>query len=83
MMLAPHVPFDPEESPLSYAARLAGIHTGGRLIPFLRDLEFEPEDMVSNKEEALSPLAICTPTLRCRSGGGPMFSVVSWSPRSS
>jgi len=57
MMLAPHVPFDPEESPLSYAARLAGIHTGGRLIPFLRDLEFEPEDMVSNKEEALSRLA--------------------------
>lgn len=56
-MLAPHVPFDPEESPLSYAARLAGIHTGGRLIPFLRDLEFEPEDMAANKEEALSRLA--------------------------
>lgn len=56
-MLAPQIPFDPRESPLSYAARLAGVHTGDRLVPFLRDVEIEPEDMAANKEEALSRLA--------------------------
>lgn len=56
-MLAPHIPFDPQESPLSYAARLAGLHADDRLVPFLRDVEIEPEDMAANKEEALSRLA--------------------------
>jgi len=31
-MLAPHIPFDQEESPLSFAAFLAETHTGGRLV---------------------------------------------------
>ena len=48
-MLAPHIPFDPQESPLSYAARLAGVHAEDRLVPFLRDVEIEPEDMAANK----------------------------------
>ena len=56
-MLAPHIPFDPQESPLSYAARLAGVHAEDRLVPFLRDVEIEPEDMAANKYEALSRLA--------------------------
>ncbi|PFG63990.1 TniQ protein [Thioclava sp. ES.031] len=56
-MLAPQIPFDPQESPLSYAARLAGVHTGGRLVQFLKDFGIEPQDMAANKDEALSLLA--------------------------
>ncbi|WP_422072041.1 TniQ family protein [Tranquillimonas rosea] len=56
-MLTPHIPFDPEESPLSYAAGLAGVHIGDRLVRFLRDFEIEPQDMAANKEGALRRLA--------------------------
>lgn len=56
-MLVPHIPFDPEESPLSFAAFLARVHIGGRLVQFLRDTEIELEDMAANKEEALARLA--------------------------
>lgn len=56
-MLAPHIPFDPAEGPLSYAARLAGVHTGDRLLQFLKDTGFKPQDMAANKEDALSRLA--------------------------
>lgn len=56
-MLAPQIPFDPQESPLSYAARLAGVHTGGRLVQFLKDFGIEPQNMAANTDEALSLLA--------------------------
>ncbi|MCA2011036.1 TniQ family protein [Cereibacter sphaeroides] len=64
-MLAPHIPFDPAESPLSYAARLAAVHTGDRLLQFLKDTEFHPLDMAANKEEALSRLAELSGTPLC------------------
>ncbi len=56
-MLAPHIPFDQNESPLSFAAFLAETHTGGHLVPFLHDFQVAPEDMASNNEKALSRLA--------------------------
>lgn len=56
-MLEPHITFDPNESPLSYVAQLAKMHTGGRSNSFLRDLDIEPADMAAHKEEALGRLA--------------------------
>ncbi|MBE9640579.1 TniQ family protein, partial [Salipiger mangrovisoli] len=56
-MLAPHFPFHPEESPLSFAARLAKLHTGSHLVPFLRDVGIRPEQLATNDEEALRRLA--------------------------
>lgn len=56
-MLAPHFPFHPEESPLSYAACLAKLHTGDRLVSFLRDLEIRPDQMAGNHGPALCHLA--------------------------
>lgn len=56
-MLAPHFPFHPEESPLSYAASLAKLHTGDRLVSFLRDNEIRPDQMAINDGSALCRLA--------------------------
>ncbi|WP_417587228.1 TniQ family protein [Pararhodobacter oceanensis] len=57
MKLAPHILFDPAESPLSFAARLAKIHIGERLVPFLRDIDIDLGDMAANAEKALAQLA--------------------------
>lgn len=56
-MLAPYLPFDAEESPLSYAARLSKFHIGDRLVSFLRDFEIRPEQMALNDGAALDRLA--------------------------
>ncbi|WP_424979978.1 TniQ family protein [Leisingera sp. S232] len=37
--LYPSLPFAPGETPLSWAARLAALHTGGSLRPFLNDMD--------------------------------------------
>lgn len=37
--LYPSLPFAPGETPLSWAARLAALHTGGGLRPFLNDMD--------------------------------------------
>ncbi|PKQ12266.1 MAG: hypothetical protein CVT70_10400 [Alphaproteobacteria bacterium HGW-Alphaproteobacteria-1] len=56
-MLSPHFPFHPEESPLSYAACLAKLHTGDRLLSFLRDMEIRPDQIAVNDGSALCRLA--------------------------
>ncbi|WP_082899084.1 TniQ family protein [Sulfitobacter sp. EhC04] len=56
-MLLPFLPFDPIETPLSYAARLAPHHAAKPLLPFLRDMEIGPEALASSKPEALARLA--------------------------
>ncbi|TYB80521.1 TniQ family protein [Maritimibacter fusiformis] len=56
-MLVPHFPFHPEESPLSYAACLARLHTGDRLVSFLRDVGISPDQMAVNDRTAVSRLA--------------------------
>lgn len=56
-MLAPYLPFNADESPLSFAVRLARFHTGDRLVPFLRDIGVKPEQMQKSETVALSRLA--------------------------
>lgn len=51
--LFPRLPFNADETPLSWAARLAAFHTGGRLMPFLNDLGIALRDLVSGGTEAL------------------------------
>ena len=54
--LFPFLPFDPCETPLSFAARLAAFHTGGRLGPFLNDLGIKPTDLAAGAGGAVERL---------------------------
>lgn len=54
--LFPRLPFIPDETPLSWAARLAAFHTGGRLVPFLNDLGIALMDLVAGATEAITRL---------------------------
>ena len=54
--LFPFLPYDPVETPLSFAARLAALHTGGRLGPFLRDLGIKPIDLAAGAAGAVKRL---------------------------
>lgn len=57
MPLFPHLPFDRDETHLSFAARLAAFHTGGRLAPFLSDLGVKAADYARGLNVAV--LALC------------------------
>ena len=54
--LSPRLPFFPDETPLSWAARLAAFHTGGRLVPFLNDLGIALTELVAGATEAITRL---------------------------
>lgn len=56
-MLFPILPFDPNESPLSYTARLARYHANKPMLPFLRDMRIPPEKIASGEFDALSKLS--------------------------
>lgn len=56
-MLLPNLPFILDESPLSYASRLAKFHIGDEVIAFLRDIGVKSQDMAANKEGAIVRLA--------------------------
>jgi len=58
--LFPNFPFDPIETPQSYAARLAWLHTGGTLLPFLQDIGIKPADLMGNDTGAIAALAEIT-----------------------
>lgn len=58
--LRPNLPYDPEETPISWATRLAGLHTGGELLPFLHDIRIPYGDMQVNRESALERLCELT-----------------------
>ncbi|WGW05099.1 TniQ family protein [Tropicibacter oceani] len=55
--LMPHFAMDAFESALSFAARLAAFHTGGRLTAFLRDIGIAPMSLVSGEPDAIARLA--------------------------
>lgn len=55
-MLFPRLPFHPDETPLSWAARSAAFHTGGRLVPFLNDLGIDLWSLKRGEECALARL---------------------------
>lgn len=57
MVLFPHLPFDPSETHLSFAARLAAFHRGGRLVPFLNDLGIKAAELAGGQRHAV--LALC------------------------
>nr|WP_229582919.1 TniQ family protein [Paracoccus sp. S-4012] len=54
--LFPVLPFDPVETPISYATRLAAFHTGGRLLPFLHDIGVKPKAFAAGDTEAVERL---------------------------
>lgn len=56
-MLVPSLPFDPIETSLSYAARLARYHAAKPLLSFLRDMQIRPEAIASSEPDALARLA--------------------------
>jgi hypothetical protein len=51
--LFPRIPFITDETPLSWAARQAAFHTGGRLVPFLNDLKISAEDLARGRPETV------------------------------
>lgn len=55
--LFPRIPFIADETPISWAARQASFHTGGRLVPFLNDLHIPAADLVRGAPEAV--LRLC------------------------
>ncbi|MFW2588548.1 TniQ family protein [Sagittula sp. SSi028] len=57
MALYPHIAIDPRETVLSYAARLAVIHTGMGIDRLLPDLGLRIEDLVLGKLDALDVFA--------------------------
>lgn len=56
----PRVPFQPDETPMSWAARQAAFHTGGRVVPFLNDLGIPSMDLVRGKVSAVERLCDTT-----------------------
>lgn len=60
MLLKPYLPFDPEETVLSWATRLAALHTGGGLVPFLHDLLIDMQQFVVEADTALDRLCELT-----------------------
>lgn len=58
--LTPRLPFDSAETLLSWGTRLAALHTGSRLIPFLRDLAINPQAFVTNSADAVARLGEMT-----------------------
>lgn len=60
MLLKPYLAFDPEETVLSWATRLAALHTGGGLIPFLHDLLIDMQQFVVEADTALDRLCTLT-----------------------
>ena len=56
--LFPQIPFSDDETPLSWAARQAAFHTGGRLVPFLKDLGIAPRAFWRGDPAAIESL--CT-----------------------
>lgn len=57
-ILFPKLHFHPDETPISWAARQAAFHTGGRVVPFLNDLKISVLDLARGKKEAIERL--CT-----------------------
>ena len=57
-VLVPFLPFDPLETPVSFAARLASFHLGTRVVPFLHDVGIRPEALVGCEFDVVEQLAM-------------------------
>ena len=60
MKLTPFVPISPDETLMSWATRLAAIHTGETLVPFLRDVGIEPNEMSVGSDSVIERLTEVT-----------------------
>lgn len=58
--LTPFLPYDPEETPVSWATRLAALHTGEAVVPFLHDIGIPTGDIWVNRESAIQRLCDLT-----------------------
>lgn len=56
----PYLPYVADETPMSWATRLAALHTGGDLISFLHDIGISYGDMLVNRESAIERLCDLT-----------------------
>ncbi|MCR9151419.1 MAG: TniQ family protein [Rhodobacteraceae bacterium] len=55
--LFPFLPFDPAETPLSFATRLASFHIRSSVVPFLRDIGISPEALLGGEHDAVERLS--------------------------
>ncbi len=58
--LFPFLPFNVDETPLSWATRLSALHTGGRLVPFLNDLGISYLSIIAGATDAVTRLCDAT-----------------------
>ncbi len=58
--LFPHLPFIADETPLSWSARQAAFHTGGRLVPFLNDFDLRVAALARGERDTV--LRLCETT---------------------
>ncbi|MCF8487234.1 MAG: TniQ family protein [Rhodobacteraceae bacterium] len=58
--LKPILPIRSDESVLSWATRLAGLHTGGSLVPFLNDIGVKLNNLITGADAAVDRLAEMT-----------------------
>ena len=56
-ILFPFLPFDQDETPISFVNRLASLHLRSSVTPFLRDIEVKAQNMLGCKDQALERLA--------------------------
>lgn len=56
--LFPKLSFNHDETPMSWAARQAAFHTGGRLGPFLNDMGIPITDLAKGKLNAVERLCL-------------------------
>ncbi|EPX76418.1 TniQ family protein [Salipiger mucosus] len=54
--LYPHLPFCDDETPISWAGRLAAFHTSGGLVPFLNDIGVPAVDLARGVDTAVDRL---------------------------
>lgn len=60
MVLQPFIEIDTEETVMSWATRLAAVHTGEQLVPFLNDIRLPLSEILKGTNEALSRLCEVT-----------------------
>lgn len=60
MTLTPFVSISPDETLMSWATRLAAVHTGETLVPFLRDIGITPAEMLISSDSVIARLADVT-----------------------
>lgn len=60
MTLTPFVSISPDETLMSWATRLAAVHTGETLVPFLRDIGIKPAEMLISSDSVIARLADVT-----------------------